>query len=359
MFPYWILFTYFAAGAVRSTRGRLRLEGVGWLPLIVGFLGIAVMIGIRYRVGGDWYAYQRMLNNMEWLDFRGALASGDPGYMAVNWVISRLGLGVWGVNLVCGLIFSWGLMRFAANQPNPWLVTVVAIPYLVIVVAMGYTRQAVALGFIMAGLAEIHRAPLWRFVMWTTVAVTFHKSAILILPMVALSRQQSRLVTALVLLGAGAALYYLFVRSAMDTLVTNYIDAEYESEGAGIRVAMNAPPALLFFLFQKRFGFTDEERRLWRNFALGALVALVLILVVSSSTAVDRMAVDLIPLQLVVFGRLPDAIGRGRTSGLGIVAVLFYSAAVQFVWLNYATHSDDWVPYRVFPFGEDVSYTPF
>jgi hypothetical protein len=278
--------------------------------------------------------------------------------MAINWLISWLGLQIWAVNLVCGCIFAWGLWRFAANQPNSWLVTLAAIPYLVIVVAMGYTRQGVAIGIIMAGLSKVDRAPFWRFVAWTALAMTFHKSSILVLPIVALSRHQSRLITFLILLFAGVALYYLFIRSTIDVMVNNYIVAEYESEGAGIRVAMNVPPAIIYLLMRNRFGFSENEQRLWRNFAISAVLAVVLLFSMSSSTAVDRMALDLIPLQLVVLGRLPDALSRNRTSGLVIAFVIFYSAAVQFVWLNYATHSEDWLPYRVFPFGQDASYTP-
>ena len=68
-----------------------------------------------------------------------------------------------------------------------------------------------------------------------------------------------------------------------------------------------------------------------------------------SSTAVDRMALYLVPLQLFVLSRVPDALGRDptvrRLLTLGIVA---YCGAVEFVWLNFADHAENWVPYRSF-----------
>lgn len=40
-----------------------------------------------------------------------------------------------------------------------------------------------------------------------------------------------------------------------------------------------------------------------------------------------------------------STIGRTRI----VVAVVAYYALVQFVWLNYASHSKYWVPYQFMP----------
>jgi hypothetical protein len=37
-----------------------------------------------------------------------------------------------------------------------------------------------------------------------------------------------------------------------------------------------------------------------------------------------------------------------------MLLVLVYSAAVQFVWLTYATHADRWVPYRSYVLSPDA-----
>ena len=81
-----------------------------------------------------------------------------------------------------------------------------------------------------------------------------------------------------------------------------------------------------------------------------SLIALVCVpLLAVSPTAVDRMALYLIPIQLFVFGRLPAlaVTVKGRTQVvLGIVG---YYVAVQFVWLNYAQTAFAWLPYRLYP----------
>ena len=120
---------------------------------------------------------------------------------------------------------------------------------------------------------------------------------------------------------------------------TNYIEAEYQSEGAAVRLAMNAVPAAAFLLWRKRFVLTVQDRNLWTMLSLMALAALVVLALSPSSTAVDRVALYMIPLQLFVFSRLPDVLGRAESVRPWVIAIVAYYALVLFVWLFFATHS--------------------
>ena len=225
-----------------------------------------------------------------------------------------------------------------------------SIPYLVIVVAMGYSRQGVAIGIIMAGLAVLDRTTIVRFAFYIFFAAAFHKSAIVVLPLVALSAVRHRLVMIGLLAMLAILLYYFFVQASFDRMVVNYVEAEYSSQGAGIRVAMNLLPAAIFLFYAKRFGFPEQQEKLWRNFSIAAFVSLLLLFYLESSTAVDRLALYLIPLQLVVLSGVPTAFGnKGRPNGQYVALVIAYSAMIQFVWLNYAAHAGDWLPYTFFP----------
>jgi hypothetical protein len=170
-----------------------------------------------------------------------------------------------------------------------------------------------------------------------------------VLPLVALSVSQRRIVTAATLAVSAGILYYAFVQASVDKLMTNYVEAGYASQGAGVRVAMNIPPALIFLFFSRRFVVDDQSRKLWRNFSVAALAALVLLEFTSATTAVDRLALYIIPLQLMVLSRVPLVFGReGRSIGLTLLIIL-YSATIQFVWLNYAANAPAWIPYRFYP----------
>jgi hypothetical protein len=100
-------------------------------------------------------------------------------------------------------------------------------------------------------------------------------------------------------------------------------------------------------MFKGKLGFELEEYRIWRNFALASLVFTILLFVLTSSTAVDRMSLYLMPLQIAVLTRVA-LLGESRIPGT--TAVLVYLFTVQFVWLNFAEHAQYWVPYQIYPF---------
>lgn len=68
----------------------------------------------------------------------------------------------------------------------------------------------------------------------------------------------------------------------------------------------------------------------------------------SASSGVDRLSLYLIPLQAVVYSRLPYILSRdGRALPSVLIAVVGYSFLVQFVWLNYADNANYWLPYSL------------
>jgi hypothetical protein len=351
--PYWLIFSIpaFASLFEQSPyrRGYRRESGLLFLLTI---LLICLFIGLRYKVGGDWTSYVNHLFLASTIEFSDIPAAGDPGYVLLNWLASRLGGGLWLVNSICAALFSWGLLSFTKAQPRPWLALSIAIPYLVIVVAMGYTRQGVAIGLAMQGLVALGggRSNL-RFVFWVMAAATFHKSAVLMIPLAALAENRGRLWTMLWIGGASVVGYFTLLDSSVDRLMYGYVEREYDSSGASIRIAMNALPALLLLFYRRRFDMPSHEKRLWLLMAILALALVPALVISPSSTAVDRVGLYLIPLQLMVLSRVPNAFARSEQGVRSIsVLVVLYSAAVQFVWLNYASHANAWVPYQLYPF---------
>ena len=346
MFPYWVLFGYFLVGTIVSRDTSRGVDGRQTLnPLLIfGLLMMTAMVGLRFEVGGDWLAYQRMFRWSGFVDQLSDFIGHDPGYILLNALVKQSGGDIWVVNLFCAAVTVGGLAAMARLQPYPWLKILVAIPYLVIVVGMGYTRQAAALGFVMYGLASLIRhQSILRYTLWIFAAVLFHKTAILALPAVAFVVPRWRLLNLVLLSLAAVGLYFAFVDDQIDRLVKNYIDARYESSGALIRLSMSAVPALVFLLFYKRLGFSDIEMRIWRNFSLCALAALAAFYLSPSSTAVDRIALYLLPMQFVILSRIPGAL---LDVTLGKLLVASYSAIVLYTWLNFAAHAKYWVPYQ-------------
>jgi hypothetical protein len=342
---YWLLFAFFAASAL-LTRETPSRRGAP-IVLLAGAVLVWLAIGLRYKVGADWKTYEFLYSYAGVANLGRVLSFGDPGYQLLSWCMQRTGVEIWGLNLVCGLIFTWGLYRFARTQPDPWIAFVVAVPYLIVVVAMGYTRQAVAIGILMAGLGSLKRgASVARFAAYVAAAALFHRTAVVVLPLVIFAGRRNKFLNALAGIAASVVLYDLFLANSVEGFVRNYIEAEYSSQGAAIRVAMNFVPAILFLLFRKRLHFDEGEARIWNYFSLASVLMPALLYLLPSSTAVDRLSLYLIPLQIAVLPRA-QYLFRGR--GFGRSIIIAYSAMVLFTWLNFATHARYWVPYRVFP----------
>lgn len=345
MFPYWLLFIMWAAGALQfSRRGSLRESRLFfWFAIFLTTL----MIGLRYLVGGDWGSYVVMYQDILFQPFAQAMRRTDSGYAFLNWLSTRGDLGMGFVNLACATIFMAGLGRLASRQPNPWLAMLVAVPYFIIVVAMGYTRQAAAIGFICWAVADIQSDRLLRLVVLVGVAALFHKTAILFLPILLAPAATRNPILAGIGAVSFALLFNIFLGDASDKLVANYANSNYSSQGATIRVGMNVLAASTFIVLRRRLGLDDFARSFWTICAMLAFVSVVALQTLSASSGVDRLALFLIPLQVVTLSRLPYALSQtARPVPSALLAVLIYSFSVQFVWLNFADNASSWVPYR-------------
>lgn len=344
MTPYWSMWAVILLGAMLSRNddpyGRGRI-GAGFLLVV---LLLCLMIGLRFEVGGDWSSYLRIYERVRLMSSSQVLARGDIGYGATMLVAASFRADIWLVNLLCAVPFVIGLIALTRLQPRPWLALLVAFPYLIVVVAMGYTRQGAAIGFIMLGLAGLLKnGSMLRYVFWVALGALFHKTAVIALPLLVFVNQERKLLNVVLILSATVGLYLAVLDDSTDILIKRYIVAQYASAGALIRVSMCVVPALVFFAYKDRFGFDPAERRLWRNFSVAALVSLVALMVSPSSTAVDRIALYLLPMQFVILSRIPGAVVERR---FGNAVVVTYSAAVLFTWLNYAVNAKGWLPYQ-------------
>jgi hypothetical protein len=371
MWPYWLMFLVPAwsalssvdgpaMGAVRRPRGFAFSWALTWLVA-------TLLIGFREEVGGDWGNYFDYLFKAAGLGIVDVLRESEPGYLLLNWISAQMDWGIYGVNVICGALFATGLIALCRRQPLPWLALAVAVPYLLIVVAMGYSRQGVALGLAMLGLVALGDGSTVRFVALTTLAATFHKSAVLLLPIAALAATRNRYWTLLWVGLVAAVAYKLMLENDVENLYTNYVQAESQSSGTLPRLLMNGLPAAAFFVWRSRFRFSESDARLWTWFAILSFVLLGLFVVSPSTTAVDRIALYLLPLQLVVFSHLPLALNETKSpevttnravSGeptlnrknvmIVVAAILAYYAAELFVWLNFGANSFSWIPYQLF-----------
>lgn len=340
MWLYWLMFAIPAFATAVPRRLPKREAGIMWVA--VGLL-FALLIGLRHEVGGDWFNYLRHFGYVT-PSLVDILPLGDPGYYGLNWLVAQLDGTIYHVNFVCASILMWGTVVFCRAQPNSWLALLVAVPYMLIVVGMGYTRQSAALGFALLALVAISDGRIRGFILWVVLGATFHKSAVLLLPIAGLAASRNRLVTGSLVALTTVLVYYLMLADSSELLWERYVDSGYQSEGGLVRVLMNVVPAVFLIAFRRRLVRDAQEQVLWLWIAAFALACLPLLWV--ASTAIDRIALYLIPIQLYVFTRLPQLANRRSSRTQIVLAVVAFYALVQAVWLNFAIHAEHWLPYR-------------
>ena len=349
MLPYWLLFLFWAAGALQYERAPEKMGGSA--AFRIATIATALIVGLRWEVGGDWGNYQRTFEQIALLKAGQAISYTDPAYGLLNWMASRLGLTMVAVNMVCAAIFMWGVTAFAERQANPWLVVAVAVPYFIIVVGMGYTRQATAIGLVLVGLSVAERKGLMRVVLYVAAGAMFHKSAALALPLFAAGLLRRNALVAIVGLFGSVLLYAFVLRGSANNLIDQYASSDYQSGGAGVRVAMNVLAATIFLFYRKKMDFSPFEAAYWTTSAILSYLSVLALAGLASSVGVDRLALFLIPLQLAVYSRLPYALSRGSgVNGQVMLAILLYSAAVLLIYLNFGAMVHRWIPYRMAPF---------
>ena len=327
--------SFVAAGA--QLRGS-PAQRILWACVLFLFF---LLVGFRHEVGGDWYNYLRHFDSARAF---GVVHLVDPGYVALNLGIAKLGLSVHWVNAACAVASVGGVSRFCRAQPQPWLALLIAVPYVLVVVAMGYTRQSVALGCLMAGLTALSNGHVVRYVAFVLFGALFHIWVVLVLPLFVFRgsrRNWGRAAIGLMIALMGVS---YFVQPQLDSTWTNYVDAGLRSAGGLVRLGISGVAAILFLLFSRRLTTNEAERALWRVIALGSLVMLPLGIL--ASTAADRFAIYLLPIQMLVFSRIA-MLGKGPTDRYLInFSVVVVYGLVLFVWLEYANHSYAWTPYQ-------------
>lgn len=349
MWIYWVLFLWPAIVALTSADARPPALATKWSMWSLAIL-LTLVIGLRFEVGMDWENYIRHLEFAEdatWIEAMGR--GGDYGYWALNWIAARTGSGVWLVNLACATAFVSGYFAFCRKLPNPWLALTVGIPYMAIVMACNYTRQGAAFGLVLWALMALQDGRIRRFVIFVMLAALFHKSAAVLIPIGVLASIRNR-IWILIWIGIASIVgYWVFIAEWQESLFENYLGQEMSSDGAFIRVFMNAAATIVFLAKRDRFEMKLSERRFWTWMSIIVLLFLPALWISPSSTAVDRLALYFMPVQLMAFSHFCALSGSTSARKVSTLSVVAAYGIVQYVWFHYSNFYFAWLPYKFYP----------
>ncbi|MGV0908797.1 EpsG family protein [Martelella sp. FOR1707] len=315
-------------------------------------LSLFLFSAFRFQVGCDWsgYYYQYLAaREFNWSMFVGGR---DPIWWATLSGIKALGLPYPVANIISSAVFFLGINVLARRQPDPLGFLVLLFPILIINMPMSSVRQGAAIGLVCVAFAAfIDRRPI-RFGIWVVLAAGFHSSALiflLLLPVATGRYTRQRLVMAGLLAIPGLVL--LASGESAEIASTRYIGTDRDAFGAVFRLSILFLSSIYFFLFvSKKWKRTfPGDYSLASVGATGMVLAMLLLPV--SSVIGDRFGYYLIPIQAMIFARLPFLpfkSNKALHSALPYMGLL----AVFLVWTQLSYHFRVcYIPYDNWLFG--------
>jgi hypothetical protein len=329
-----------------------------------GFLGLSryvyylILIGLflfsayRFQVGCDWSGYYYQYMASDYYGRQYVFNNNEPiWWWILQWLKAR-DFVYPAANVVSSAIFFIGTHVLARKQPDPLGFLVLLFPILIINMPMSGIRQGAAIGLIcIAFAAFIDRKPIW-FAFWVALAAGFHSSALvfaLLLPLTVGRYTTGRLLMAAILAVPGAI--FLASGDSAEMAADRYIGTGIDAFGAIYRVGIMALSGAYFFYFVRKKWMRKfpADYSLASIGAIGMLITLILLPV--SSVIVDRFAYYLIPIQAMIFARLPFL--RFKANRNIHVAAPYIGLLIVFVaWTQTsAIFERCYVPYQSWIFG--------
>jgi EpsG family len=341
MWPFLAFGSWF--GVLATAGGNARVNRFGWY---LTFVMAVIFIGMRHRVGTDWFNYLEMMAAAKAaFSVTDLFQVAEPFYAILLKVSIWSGYGMYLANLVTTVISLGCIFALARRMPEPWLAMMAAIPYLIVVIGMSANRQFLAIGILMYLVSIWQKTTLPMRVGWILLAIGFHKTAVMFLVFVVLDTKiNSYFKFIIIFLMTVLTIYYLNTSESLDYYSNLYIsgDTVVESRGAQAHAALTAIPALMLFLI-------PGLKRLIPTFPIIGYLAYgsigCFILTFFYSTVGDRLALYFFAVPMFVWSLLPSAFPASSRVLVRFGIALIMNGLLA-GWLLFANEAESHIPYE-------------
>jgi len=326
---------------------------VNFFLYLFTFISLTIFIGLRHQVGGDWGAFLKHFKTLKERSFRDNLLTMDPGYVLLEYISYYLGLGIYGVNTLCGIIFLLCFFYFIKtfNIRLPYAL-LIAYPYLIMVVVNGYSRQGVAIGLGMVFWALLYKDKVLKSVFFLILSALFHKTA-LILSLLYIKNLRLKLrfkyIISITISCIVFLLFFKFFQDRFEHFINYYFIKKMHSTGAIIRILINILAGMLLVIFSKQYKKLYDDYNI--NFLVFIISVAMLCLAIfqKTTTVADRLLLYFYPVQIIIFPRILYLLlhtEKNRAlAPLYLFCLISLYTGILFVWLLFAVHRNYWIPY--------------
>ena len=342
MAPYWFFFISFAFLSISPINLEKNLKKTFKYSLL--FL-LIIFIGFRHEVGGDWdiylYDLEKNITSFNIIELNYVR---DFGYELISYIMYNLKFNIYGTNLLLAIFFVYSLNKFANEfKENYWLIFLIAFPYLITVVAMGFTRQATALAFVLISISELKNKKLINYIFYSLIALLFHKSSFILIPIVFLTHVKFSYKNIFIFLIL-FLISFVLIYPEINRITSGYLseNSKYVSKGVYYRIFLNILAGIIFLIFFNKLKTNDNIDKL---IILIFFINVALLFIINQySTLVDRLIIYYTFIQLIVFSRF--YLVNPKYKIFFNLCVIFTYSILFAIWLYFSNHSYAWIPYN-------------
>lgn len=161
---------------------------------IIGFITVVtlcIVSGTRNDLGGsDYWVYQSIFNNSPdlfeddfFISYSGYLANYEIGYIFLNSIVKSIGISFYGFTFLLSIIFYsslfLGLKRYISNFSILVIVFLYKMFFYDTFISM---RQSISIAIFFLIIKYIYEGKPWKYFLGCIIAILFHNSAIILLP---------------------------------------------------------------------------------------------------------------------------------------------------------------------------------
>lgn len=313
----------------------------------IALFGLFVFSGFRYQVGCDWSGY--LIHFSFRLDsYAEVISLREPGHWSLIRLLHQFDLPYQYLNVATSAMFFVGLHALARRQPNSLAFLVLAFPILIVNMPMSAIRQGAAIGFACLAFVAFIDRRIVAYVCWLLVGSLFHSSAlafIVFAPFIWGQFTKKNLLIASVLALPG--LFVLMQTEAAEIAASRYIERDIDAAGSGFRLGILSLSGL-FFLLMLAPSWRRQFPEDYRLVTIGSYLMVGFFSLFFVSTVIgDRFGYYLIPIQLMIFARIPFLKGLSSRQ-LWSLAPYAGLTIVFVVWTQLSWHFDTcFIPYDI------------
>ena len=263
---------------------------------------------LRFEVGCDWRGYLISLSKAgAEFNFLAEFTS-EPVFFLILHYMKMYDINYVWINIVSSLIFFYGAHYMAQRQQNKLAFLILLFPVLIINMPMSGIRQASAVGFLFIAFTSLLDRSALRFTIAVFLAFLFHKSAIIFLGLLPLAfgdlTKFRILIFSIILIPITAILIQSdsFAAYLMRYGSTGLAE---EAGGAIFRTGFLALTSIHFLIFLRKKWKKNYKSDYQIILIFSLLMLLPLIASQFSSVMGDRLGYYFIPMQVLIFTRIP------------------------------------------------------